>query len=538
MTTSSLDCQQWINRGTAHMFGFNVEEAIRCFRRALLFDTNCAMAHCFIARCCAPDYNNPDGLDRETGYNEAQLAFEMTPEVHDSDDWESALIEAQTHRFCWPVDDKPLSELHKNYVTAMRSVYERFGQDNTLVAAFFAGSLMMLAPWALWTQPPEIEPAIPETTELVAVLEQALEKDPTHPGLCHFYIHTMELSATPEKALPAADILRHRVPDQGHLLHMASHIDMWVGKYKEAVDINKIAVAADEKYVRVTGQDNEMYKMYRLHNYHFTVWAAMFDGQFSTAMEYAEAACRQLRHEAVTFKIDDTPVGAIFLESFGALPWHVLVRFGKWEEIIARPLKEDKDTYPCATAVSHYARGIAYAVLGRLKDAEDERAHFHKALQHKILPKSFMFNNIMHDPNGRRGILDVAEAVLDGELEYFKGNTKEALEHLRLAMERDISLKYDEPWGWMTPARHVLGALLLEQGMLEEAERVYRKDLEQYKDNMWSSLGLHQVFQKQGRLEEAASALATFQRASIRSDIAIGASCLCATKICCQNKQL
>ena len=538
MTTSSSDCQQWINRGTTHMFGFNAEEAIRCFRRALLSDSVCAMAHYFIAHCCAPNYNNHDGLDRETGYKEAQLALDLTRQAHDTDAWESALIEAQIHRFCWPVDDTPLNELHKNYVTAMRSVYKRFGKDNMLVAAFFAESLMMLAPWALWTQPPTIVPAIPETTELVAVLEQALEKDPTHPGLCHFYIHTMELSATPEKALPVADMLRHRVPEQGHLLHMASHIDMWVGQYKEAVDINKIAVSADEKYVRVTGQDNEMYKTYRLHNYHFAVWAAMFDGQFAAAMEYAEAACRQLGPGAVTFKIGNTPVGAMFFESFGSLPWHVLVRFGKWEEIIARPLKEDKDMYPATIAVSHYARGIAYAVLGRLEDAEDERTHFRHALQKKTLQSCFMFNNVMHDPKGRHGILDVAEAVLDGEVEYFKGNTKEALEHLRLAVKRDISLQYDEPWGWMTPARHVLGALLLEQGMLEEAERVYRKDLEQYKDNMWSLLGLYQVVKKQDRLEEAESALAAFQSASVRTDITIRASCLCATKLCCQEKEL
>lgn len=529
-----MDSQQWIDRGVANMFGFNVEEAIRCFRRALLFDGGCPMAHYFIAHCYASNYNNSDGLDCGAGYNEARLALDLTPEMPGTEDWESALIKAQAHRFCWPVGSKPMAELHRNYATAMRSVYQRFGEENMLVATLFAESLMMLAPWALWTSPPKIEPAIPETEELVAVLQHALEKAPTHPGLCHFYIHTMELSATPEKALPAANVLRYRVPQQGHLLHMASHIDMWVGQYKEAVDINKIAVTADEKYTRVTGQDNEMYKMYRLHNYHFTVWAAMFDGQFATAMEYADAACKQLGLEAVTFTLGGTPVGAMFFEGFCSLPWHVLVRFGKWEEIIARPLKEDKDMYPTAVAVSHYARGVAFAVLGRPEEAEAECEHFRNALQKEALQKCYMFNNVMHDPKHRRGILDVAEAVLDGEVEYHKGNTKQAFQHLRLAVERDSSLPYDEPWGWMTPARHVLGALLLEQGEVEEAERVYRKDLEQYKDNMWSLLGLHQVLKRKNRVEEASSALASFQRASVRADIKIGASCLCATKICCQ----
>ena len=146
----------------------------------------------------------------------------------------------------------------------------------------------------------------------------------------------------------------------------------------------------------------------------------------------------------------------------------------------------------------------------------------------------YLFNNVMHDPKDRRGILDVAEAVLDGEVEYHKGNIKEAFEYLHIAVKRDASLIYDEPWGWMTPARHVLGALLLEQGEVEEAETVYRKDLEQYKDNLWSLLGLHQALKKQNRSEEASSVLARFQTASERADIKIGASCLCATKLCCQ----
>lgn len=513
------------------MFGFNPEEAIRCFRKALSFSPDCAMAHYFIAHCCAPNYNDPNGLDSGEGRKEAQLALEMVSQAPSLKDWETALIKAKPHQF---TEGESGESAARGYCNAMRAVYEKFGEDNTLVAAVFAESLMMLAPWALWTSPPDVKPAIPETEELVKVLEEGLEKDPTHPGLCHFYIHTMELSATPENALPAADVLRSRIPDQGHLLHMPSHIDMWVGQYKEAIESNKLAVAANEKYVQVTGQENEIYKMYRLHDYHFTVWAAMFDGQFSTAMEYAEAACRQLDPKAIQFTIGDTPVGAKYFEAFGSLPWHVLVRFGKWKEILARPLKEDVDMYAGTIATSYYARAIACAVLGQLDQADKERENFKNALRNKKITNRYLFNNVMHDPVNRRGVLDVAEAVLYGEVEYFKGNKKEAFEHLRLAVQRDNSLLYDEPWGWMMPARHVLGALLLEEGELEEAERVYREDLQQYKENLWSLLGLQQVLTRQNRLEEAATTQATFLRASARADIKIGASCFCATKICCQ----
>ena len=535
VTTSSTDCQLWIDRGVAHTFGFNHEEAIRCFQTALTFDSDCAMAHYFIAYCNAADYNNPDGMDYAVGYKETQKALNMSQHTSVVSDWELALIEAQVHRFCWPVGSKPMEELTRNYVSAMRLVYQKFGGNDVDIAAFFAESLMMLAPWRLWTSPPDVKPAIPETEELVLVLEKALKLDPTHPGLCHFYIHTMELSATPEKALPAADALRFRVPEQGHFLHMPSHIDMWVGQYKEAIETNKRAVVGDETYMLKSGQDNELYKMYRMHNYHFTVWAAMFDGQYVTALEYAEAAELQLGPEAVTCMMGDMPIGSVYLESFVCLPWHVLVRFGKWADIVNRPLKEDKDMYAGTIATSHYARGIAFAAMGKLAEADAERQKFYTALQNKALEKRHLFNNVMHDPEHRSGILDVAEAVLDGEVEYHKGNFQQAFKHLRLAVKRDINLPYDEPWGWMMPARHVLGALLLEQGEAAEAEAVYREDLKQYKNNLWSLLGLHQALKQQQKMEEAESAHALFEMAIVRSDIKIGASCLCATKICCKH---
>ena len=531
VTTTSPECQTWMDRGLFEMVGFNHEEAIRCFQKALNYDKNCAMAHYFIAYSNAADYNNPDGLDYAVGYEESVKAMETATNSQVSD-WEMELIKAQLHRFCWPPGSRALEELNRNYATEMRAVYQKFGEDDVDIAAFYAESLMMLAPWKLWTSPPEYKPGIPETEELVSVLETALQASPQHPGLCHLYIHTMELSATPERALPAANVLRG--VDHGHLLHMATHIDMWVGQYKEAVDTNKKAVIVDKAYVEKSGIENEFYKTYRLHNYHFTAWASMFDGQYSTAIQYAEGIEKQLGPEAVTFKLGGLPVGSMFLESFASVPWHVLIRFGKWEEIINRPLKEDKDMYASTVATAHYARCIAFAVTGRLQEADAEWKKFYDALNNKALELRYLFNNVMHDGENLNGILDVAEAVLNGELEYYKGNYQEAFKFLRLAVERDINLPYDEPWGWMMPARHVLGALLVEQGEVVEAEAVYREDLKQYKDNLWSLLGLSQALKKQGKMEEAELVQASFQKASARADVKIQASCLCATKICCE----
>ena len=531
VTTTSPTCLPWMNRGVMNSFGFRREEAIRCFKKALEIDSNCPMAYYFIAYNYAADYNNPDGMDYGEGYKQAQKAQELALNSASITDWEQALIEAQLHRFCWPVCSKPLEEMHKNYADAMRPVYQKFG-EYVDIAAIYAESLLMLSPWTLWTKPPVIRPALQETEELMSVLEKALEKDPVHPGLCHYYIHTMELSPTPEKALPAADVLRSQYPEQGHLLHMPSHIDMWVGQYKEAVEINKIAVLSDEAYKEKRELDVEMYDMYRMHNYHFTVWAAMFDGQFATALHYAEVAEQQLGAGLVSSMIDGAPFGSIYLEPFATLPWHVLIRFGKWQEIIDRPVKKDTDLYASTIAASHYARAIAFAVLGKLEEADSERSKFQFALKSKALEGRYLFNNLMHDPSQHNGILDVAEAVMNGEVEYHKGNFEKAFEYLRLAVERDINLIYDEPWGWMIPARHVLGALLLEHKEVGEAEEVYREDLKQYKNNLWSLLGLCQALKQQGKGEEAESVHSLFQKARARADITIGASCLCAIKLC------
>ena len=532
VTTKSSDCLQWMETGINQLYNFNHNQAILDCKKALTFDNNCAMAHYIIAYSNAGHYNNPDGMDYALGFEEAQKALSLS-KLHTFSDWEVALIEAQVHRFCTPVGSVPSDELNRNYANAMRSVYQKFGEHNIEVAAFFAESLMNLAPWKLWNPYPDYKPAIPETLEIVSVLEDALKKSPEHIGLCHFYIHTMELSATPEKAMPCADTLRKTVKDHGHLIHMASHIDMWVGHYTEATEVNERAILADKKYMLTSGVENTFYKVYRMHNFHFTVWAAMFNGQFEKSLEFSEAMLEYLDKAAVTCMLGELPLGMMYLEPMRIVVLEVLVRFGKWEAILKRPIEQEKELYPSSVAMAHYARGVAFAALGRVGEADIERNLFYESLKDKTLAKRLIINNIMYDPEQPgKGVLDIANCVLNGEIEYRKGNFKEAFDHLRLAVKRDASLVYDEPWSWMMPARHVLGALLAEHGDLVEAEAVYREDLIQYKDNMWSLLGLYQVLKAQQKMEEAQSVFELYQKASVLADVKIGASCLCATKTC------
>ena len=531
VTTSSAECLDWIEKGVMQLFNFNHTEAILNFHKALTFDKDCAMAHYFIAYCNAGHYNFINGMDYAAGWEEASKALTMAK--HSSlTDWETALIEAQIHRFCFPIGSIPIQTLNKNYANKMRLVYHKF-EGVVEVAAFFAESLMNLAPWELWTPLPDIKPAIAETEELVEVIEKGLKLAPNHPGLCHFYIHTLELSSTPLKALPAAEVLRNNSGRYGHLFHMASHIDIWSGNYKEAIEVNKRAIKVDEEFLMSREDRYDFYNLYCLHNYHFVVWAAMFCGQYSIAMKHAEEVVSRIGPNVIAVKIGDIPFGKFYIEPFRSIDWHVLVRFGKWKDIINRPINASEELYPSSLITARYARSVAFAALGMHAEAETERSLFYEVRKDKTMSKRYLVHNVMYDPDKPgEGVLDVAECVMNGEIEYHKGNFKEAFQHLRLAVKRDSNLVYGEPWSWMVPSRHALGALLIEREESIEAESVYREDLLQYKDNMWSLLGLHQALKMQQKIEEAGEVLALFEKASAFTEFEIGASCLCATGMC------
>jgi tetratricopeptide (TPR) repeat protein len=309
------------------------------------------------------------------------------------------------------------------------------------------------------------------TTEAIEVLETAFRKLDAkgangHPGLLHMYVHLMEMSPHPERALKAGDILVDLIPDAGHLIHMPTHIDVLCGHYHDVVTRNSIAIIADRKFLERAGPLN-FYSAYRCHNYHFKVYGAMFLGQYAPAKEAAEEMIRTLPAELLE---TGSPPMADWLEGFVPIKQHVLIRFGRWKEILEQPLPEDQDLYCVTTAMMRYARTVALASIGEVDAAGAEREAF-LAARDRVPGTRMLFNNTCLD------ILEVAEAMMTGELEYRRGNCDEAFAHLRRAVELDDGLPYDEPWGWMQPTRHALGALLMEQGRFDEAEAIYRADL-------------------------------------------------------------
>lgn len=534
ISTVSPEAQTWFDRGLTWAYGFYYEESARCFRRAAEADPDCAMAYWGIAYAVGPYYNRQwsalDPIELPRILRETHAAAERALQLKKGASmFECALIEAIASRH--PSDRAPddFSGWTDAYANSMRDVYAAH-PDDADVCALFADALMSRTPWKLWNLKTGEPDDGASTIEAREVLESAIAKreragEPGHAGLLHFYVHLMEMSPTPEAALRAGDQLRTLVPDSGHLYHMPTHIDFQCGHYHNVVVRNSEAIEADRKVLEREGPLN-LYSYSRIHNIHFKLYGAMFLGQYHTAME-AVREFEEMVPEAI-IRMESPPM-ADMLEGYFGLKFHALIRFGRWQEILAEPLPHEPDLYLVTTAISHYAKTVAEAALGHVDAAEREAERFEIALS-KVPSSRTLFNNICLD------ILAVASEMLRGEIEYRKNRHETAYTHLRNAVELEDNLPYDEPWGWMQPARHALGALLLEQGRVEEAEPVYRADLgldksviraRHHPDNVWSLHGLHECLRRQGKDTEAAMIEPRLKLAIARADVPIKSSCFC-----------
>src|SRR5215212_1393849 len=529
--TPSPQAQVWFDRGMVWAYAFNHEEAVRCFDRALELDPDLAIARWGVAYSVGPNYNKAweafDPVDRQASLARARMELGLAANGRAST-VERGLIAALQARF--PTDDPQNAEAlnagHTAYADAMAALVEAY-PDDIDVQALAADALVNVTAWALWdtrTGEPAPDSRVVEAKRILdAALTTAAGRE--HPGVLHLYLHTMEMSGSPQDALPAADLLRGLVPDAGHLEHMPSHIDVLCGNYRDSVVSNRSAVQADRRFVDREGPLN-FYSLYRAHNLHFIVYSAMFEGNSRAALDAADELAQQLTPELLAI---ESPPMADWLEAFVPLRIHVLVRFGRWDDLIDEPLPDDAELYCTTVATIHYGRGVAHAAKGQLAQARAEREAF--AAAYTSIPDSrYLFNNTVRD------ILAIACEMLDGEIHYREGQFDDAFTHLRHAVELDDSLPYDEPWGWMQPTRHAYGALLLEQGRIEEAAEVYAADLGldptlarpcQHPGNVWSLHGYHECLQRLDRTAEAGIIAQQLALAMARADVPIAASCAC-----------
>lgn len=532
ITTKSKDAQVWFDRGLLWAYSFNHRESAACFQQTIKHDSECAMGYWGAAFASGPNYNKVweafDPKDMKVSLANCFAWSRKAKELCSNASYaEQAICDALQHRFPSREQSGDFGPSVRAYADAMRQVYRLFGADHLDVTTLAADALMNIKPWKLYhamTGEPNLETPVLEAKEM---LETGLEHPSAkhHPGILHMYIHCVEMSNTPQLALKTADNLRKLVPDGGHITHMSSHIDVLVGDYRRAMHANIQATNADDRYYAREGGNN-FYSFYRMHNYHSLIYSAMMAGQ---AREALEATARMEATLTEDILLINSPPMADWLEFFRSVRVHVLIRFGMWEELKDLPLPENKELYCVTEAMIHYGKGIAWAATNHVEKAEQERRIFREAAK-RVPPTRLDFPNKVVDE------LQVASAMLDGELEYRRGNYKVAFDSLRTATGRDDALIYSEPWGWMLPTRHPLAALLLEQGRVEEAAQVYAEDLgldaklvraHQHPNNIWALHGYHECLTRLGRKAEANIIQSQLNIAVAAADVPVQSSCFC-----------
>lgn len=500
VSTRVPGAQRFVSQGLNLAYAFNHAEARRAFREAARLDPTLAMAYWGQALVLGPNINalmepndEPQALALVT---QAQaLKGRATPR-------ERALIDALAVRYSGTAETRATND--RAYADAMRQVHQRFPADPD-IAMLYVESMMDLRPWGYWM--PDGQP-YEGTAEIVALTERVMREHPRHPGALHMYIHLIEPTSTPERAETAADTLLTLMPAAGHMVHMPSHIYQRVGRYADAMESNRRAIAADEDYIAQCRAQG-LYPMgYYPHNVHFLWFAATADGQSRVAIEAATK---------VASRIDDAQLIEMpMLAGFRVVAYWAHLRFGRWQEMLSEPAPPVASAF--LRAAWHYGRGQALVARGDTDAAERELQSLEALLPEKSLDQP------LFSPNTGRAILSIGPAVLRGEIAAARGDFATAIARLEEAVRREDALVYTEPSEWHSPPRLALGAVLLEAGQPDQAETVYWEDLRRNRDSGWALFGLEQALRTQGKDAQADIVAARGARAWARADVTLTAS--------------
>lgn len=469
--------QRYFDQGLRMAYGFNHEAAGRSFAEAARLDPGCALCVWGQALVLGPNINLP--MDPASAKDATALALRAQALASYARPADRALIAALQKRYLdpAPADRKPLD---RAYADAMADVVRRFPDDDD-AATLYAEALMDLSPWAYWTpdgQPTEFTP------QILATLERVLQSSPQHIGAMHYYIHATEASSTPQRAEPYADRLAALAPGSGHLVHMPAHTYIRIGRYHDATLTNLAAGTADKAFLSVCHGSNGVYPLgYVPHNWHFAAMTAALTGSRTLALEAAAQTAQ---------RADGTQLETLnFMQQFLVAPLMTQVRFGQWDAILAQT--EPPAALPYPTGIWHFARGMAGVRKGDLAAAQRELDSLRANARDPALAKV-----VFLEINRADRLLDVATAMLRGELLLGYGRQADGLAALRDAVTAEDALNYTEPPDWLLPVRPYLGAALLDAGRAKEAVAVYQQDLAKYPDNGWSLYGLEQAQRKLG----------------------------------------
>ncbi|WP_066407853.1 tetratricopeptide repeat protein [Flavisolibacter tropicus] len=498
--SASIYFQQGINM----YYGFHIIESLSSFEKTISFDSSFAMGYWGKALAYGPNIN-------DLGYTaspEALLAVQKAKALcTNCTPVEKALIAAMDVRYSAdPAQTR--EQLNQAYADAMKQTYSTYS-TNSDVAALYADALMVQHPWNLYDR--NYDPK-PWTPQIVQVLEKIIKQFPDHPGASHYYIHAVEGSKQPEKALAVADRLGGMMPGLAHLVHMPSHIYIRSGYYNKGVEVNDAAINGYYNYLSHYPATVNSSFLYLMHNRHMQAACASMDGQYATAMKYA--------------KLTKESVDSGFLNSGGyfgmygqymySTPLITQIRFGKWDDILKAPAVPDAWAY--ASSMQHFAKGLAYARRKQFDQAYAERLKMMDSIQSALLqehPKAF---------NAGKEAIQVAEKVLQGVMAEERGMLTQSISFLKEAVQEEEGMLYNEPKDWQLPVRHYLGRVLLKAKLYAEAEKVYKEDLKINPNNAWALTGLKEAFEKQGKRQEALAEEKKAIKALERSDIKMTAS--------------
>ncbi|HTM58447.1 MAG TPA: tetratricopeptide repeat protein [Candidatus Udaeobacter sp.] len=497
ISTHSVAAQKRFDEGLNWMWAFNVQEAQRSFEAAAKLDPTCAMCWWGVALSLGPHINVPALPDRTVEADKA-VKKAVALESHASAE-EKALIAALTHRYSDPAPTDPAKQhdLDQGYSDAMRAVSKQYPKDLD-VEALYVESMLDLRPWDYWTADGKPQPG---TEEIVGHLEHILAIDPTHPGANHYYIHAIEESPHPEKALAAAHRLENLMPGSGHMTHMPFHIYLRVGQYARAENVNQKAVEADLAYKKSVEVPMFMY-MYTAHDYQSLSFCQMMQGKSEAAVKNARAVLDWVAPDMAR----QMPGVDFFLGAHD----YTLARFGKWDEIQSAP--PPPDGLPYLNGVRHYVRGLAFAARGDFPHAKAEKDSV-SAIKGSMPP------DLLEDLNSAKALLEIAEYSLAGEIAARQNETDDALAMLTKAVAAEDALHYSEPPDWQNPTRLQLGDVLMAAGQAKQAEAVYRAELAAHPEDPWGLHGLAASLRGQQKSAEAAEAEKKFAEGWAGADI-------------------
>jgi pimeloyl-ACP methyl ester carboxylesterase len=476
VTTKSSQAQQYFDQGLRMTYAFNHDEAARSFEQAVQLDSVCAMCYWGIAYAVGPNINLPMAPDIEPrAFGAIRRAVQLRDGVTAR---ERALIDAMAVRFGEPAGAARAAR-DSAYATAMRKVARTFPRDVD-VQVLFADAMLNLRPWNQWTREGQPQPG---TEELVVALESALRIEPNHAGACHFYVHAVEASETPERALPCAERLPRLMPGAGHIVHMPAHVYLRVGQYEQAARANIAAVEADKRYFAEHEATPGIYPLfYAPHNLHFLWSAYLLSGQQSKAAAAARALAERVA-------IDDARANAP-LEAFLTTAMLTHARFGDWDAVLAEPTPPADLRY--VKGIWHYARGLARAARGEVGVANTELDSV-RTIAARVPADMIIILN------PARALLGLAGEVLAGQIAAQQKQFDAAVTHLRNAVRMEDALTYDEPPPWYHSTRNFLGEALLQAARAGEAEATFREDLRLVRKNVWSLSGLERAQRAQGK---------------------------------------